>query len=177
VLVELALAHPGCVERLVLQGPTPDPEARGIVRQIAGFFAIAPFERWSLAWVALTDYARGGVRRYVVTLRSMIGNQIGEKLPGSYSRPSWCGARAITSFPMPSCRELQVSCPAAALPSSPVRPTASTTRIRVPSLRSCSLSSLLRRRCRPQPTRIQQGGAGPEIGAGQPRRDAMARAS
>ncbi len=80
VLVELALAHPGCVERLVLQGPTPDPEARGIVRQIAGFFAIAPFERCSLAWVALTDYARGGLRRYVVTLRSMIGNQIGEKL-------------------------------------------------------------------------------------------------
>jgi 2-hydroxy-6-oxonona-2,4-dienedioate hydrolase len=80
VLVELALAHPDCVERLVLQGPTPDPEARGIVRQIAGFFAIAPFERWSLAWVALTDYARGGLRRYIVILRSMIGNRIGEKL-------------------------------------------------------------------------------------------------
>ncbi|WP_407531152.1 alpha/beta fold hydrolase [Methylobacterium oryzisoli] len=81
VLVELALAHPGCVERLVLQGPTPDPDARGILRQIAGFFAIAPFERWSLAWVALTDYARGGVRRYLLTLRSMIGNRIAEKLP------------------------------------------------------------------------------------------------
>jgi pimeloyl-ACP methyl ester carboxylesterase len=81
VLVELALAHPGCVERLVLQGPTPDPEARGIVRQIVGFFAAAVFERWSLAWVALTDYARGGVRRYILTARSMIGNRIGEKLP------------------------------------------------------------------------------------------------
>jgi pimeloyl-ACP methyl ester carboxylesterase len=80
VLVELALTNPACVERLVLQGPTPDPEARGIVRQIAGFFAIAPFERWSLAWVALTDYARGGVRRYALTLRSMIGNRIGAKL-------------------------------------------------------------------------------------------------
>lgn len=81
VLVELALAHPACVVRLVLQGPTPDPEARGIVRQIAGFFAAAVFERWSLAWVALTDYARGGVRRYVLTARSMIDNRIGEKLP------------------------------------------------------------------------------------------------
>ena len=81
VLVELALAHPDCVERLVLQGPTPDPEARGIVRQVVGFFAAALFERWSLAWVALTDYARGGARRYVLTLRSMIGNRIGEKLP------------------------------------------------------------------------------------------------
>ena len=75
------MAHPDCVERLVLQGPTPDPEARGIVRQVVGFFAAALFERWSLAWVALTDYARGGARRYVLTLRSMIGNRIGEKLP------------------------------------------------------------------------------------------------
>lgn len=81
VLVELALVHPRLVDRLVLQGPTPDPEARGLVRQVAGFFAVALFERWSLAWVALTDYARGGIRRYVLTLRSMIGNRIGEKLP------------------------------------------------------------------------------------------------
>ncbi len=81
VLVELALAHPGCVDRLVLQGPTPDPDARGIVRQLLGFLAAALFERWSLVWVALTDYARSGVRRYVLTARSMIGNRIGEKLP------------------------------------------------------------------------------------------------
>jgi 2-hydroxy-6-oxonona-2,4-dienedioate hydrolase len=81
VLVELALVHPRLVDRLVLQGPTPDPEARGLVRQVAGFFAAALFERWSLAWVALADYARGGVARYVLTLRSMISNRIGKKLP------------------------------------------------------------------------------------------------
>lgn len=81
VLVELALAHPDCVEQLVLQGPTPDPEARSMVRQIAGFFAAAFFERWSLGAVALTDYARSGFRRYLLTLRSMIGNRIAEKLP------------------------------------------------------------------------------------------------
>ncbi|GEP07409.1 alpha/beta fold hydrolase [Methylobacterium oxalidis] len=81
VLVELALAHPQLVDRLVFQGPTPDPEARSLVRQVVGFVAIAPFERWSLAWVALADYARGGIWRYVLTLRSMIGNRIGEKLP------------------------------------------------------------------------------------------------
>ncbi|SFM10437.1 Pimeloyl-ACP methyl ester carboxylesterase [Methylorubrum salsuginis] len=79
VLVELALVHPQRVDRLVLQGPTPDPEARGLARQIAGFFLIAPFERWSLAWVALRDYARSGVRRYLQTLRSMVDNHIGEK--------------------------------------------------------------------------------------------------
>lgn len=79
VLVELALVHPQVVDRLVLQGPTPDPEARGIARQIAGFFLIAPFERWSLAWVALTDYARSGIRRYLQTLRSMVDNHIGKK--------------------------------------------------------------------------------------------------
>ncbi|KQQ14358.1 alpha/beta hydrolase [Methylobacterium sp. Leaf123] len=79
ILVELALAHPQRVDRLVLQGPTPDPESRSLVRQVIGFFAIAPFERWSLAWVALTDYARGGIKRYILTLRSMVGNRIGEK--------------------------------------------------------------------------------------------------
>lgn len=79
VLVELAVNHPHLVDRLVLQGPTPDPDARGLVRQIAGFFLIAPFERRSLAWVALTDYARSGVRRYIQTLHSMVDNRIGEK--------------------------------------------------------------------------------------------------
>jgi quinol monooxygenase YgiN len=44
------------------------------------FFAAAVFERWSLAWVARTDCACGEVRRYTLTLRSMIGNWIGEKL-------------------------------------------------------------------------------------------------
>lgn len=80
VLVELALVHPRLVDRLVLQGPTPDPEARTLIRQIIGFFAIAPFERWSLAWVALADYARGGIRRYIRTLRSMVDNRIAQKV-------------------------------------------------------------------------------------------------
>ena len=79
VLVELAVVHPHLIDRLVLQGPTPDPEARGIARQVVGFFLIAPFERWSLAWVALTDYARSGIRRYLQTLSSMVDNHIGEK--------------------------------------------------------------------------------------------------
>nr|WP_301549808.1 alpha/beta hydrolase [Methylorubrum thiocyanatum] len=79
VLVELAVVHPQLVDRLVLQGPTPDPEARGIARQVLGFFLIAPFERWSLAWVALTDYVRSGIRRYLQTLRSMVDNHIAEK--------------------------------------------------------------------------------------------------
>ncbi len=79
VLVELAVVHPQLVDRLVLQGPTPDPEARGIARQVVGFFLIAPFERWSLAWVALTDYARSGIRRYLQTLRSMVDNPIADK--------------------------------------------------------------------------------------------------
>jgi 2-hydroxy-6-oxonona-2,4-dienedioate hydrolase len=79
VLVELTLLRPQLVDRLVLQGPTPDLEARGLVRQVVGFFAIAPFERWSLAWVALTDYARGGIGRYILTPRSMVDNHIAKK--------------------------------------------------------------------------------------------------
>ncbi|MEN3212337.1 alpha/beta hydrolase [Methylorubrum populi] len=59
---------------------TPRPRTLpGIARQVVGFFLIAPFERWSLAWVALTDYARSGIRRYLQTLRSMVDNHIAEK--------------------------------------------------------------------------------------------------
>ena len=81
ILVELALRRPERVAALVLQGPTPDPEALHPAHQIPLFFVTGLFERPSLAWVALSDYLRSGVRRYLATFRDMLGNRIEHKLP------------------------------------------------------------------------------------------------
>ncbi len=62
ILVEFARRYPERVERLVLQGPTPDPEVRSVLQQVILFLITGLFERWSLAWVALSDYLRSGVR-------------------------------------------------------------------------------------------------------------------
>lgn len=82
ILVAFALRYPSRVVGLVLQGPTPDPEILSPARQIAHFFVTGLFERPSLGWVALSDYLRCGVRRYLWTFRDMISNRIDAKLPG-----------------------------------------------------------------------------------------------
>ena len=79
--MELALRHPERVERLVLQGPTPDPEHASAPQQVALFFVTGLFERWSLGWVVLTDYLRAGVWRYALTFRHMGAYRMEEGLP------------------------------------------------------------------------------------------------
>lgn len=81
VLVELAVRHPDRVERLVLQGPTPDPEQASALRQVMLFCVTGLFERWSLGWIALADYLRGGVWRYIQTFRHMQAYRVDEALP------------------------------------------------------------------------------------------------
>ena len=81
VLVELALRYPERVDRLVLQGPTPDPRDRSAVQKVAFFAVSCLFERWSLGWIALTDYLRCGFARYLATFRDMMGHLIEPKLP------------------------------------------------------------------------------------------------
>jgi pimeloyl-ACP methyl ester carboxylesterase len=81
ILVELALRRPERVAALVLQGPTPDPEALYPAHQIPLFFVTGLFERPSLGWVAASDYLRSGVRRYLATFRDMLANRIEQKLP------------------------------------------------------------------------------------------------
>lgn len=81
VLVEFALRHPERVERLVLQGPTPDPRDRSAVQKVAFFALTCLFERWSLGWIALTDYHRCGIARYLATFRNMMEHLIEPKMP------------------------------------------------------------------------------------------------
>ena len=81
VLVELALRRPDLVERLVLQGPTPDREHASLLRQVAMFFLAGLFERPSIVWVALVDYLRAGVGRYVRTFQHMNAYDMAAVLP------------------------------------------------------------------------------------------------
>jgi len=81
VIVELALRHPDRVDRLVLQGLTPDPARRSLVQQVWRFFATGLFERSPLAWILAADYVRCGTRRYLRTLGYMLHDPIEAKLP------------------------------------------------------------------------------------------------
>ena len=81
ILVDLAFRHPHRVERLVLQGPTPDPHHRSILAKLILFSATIIFERWSIIGVAVRDYVRCGLRRYVKTFWRMIDYEMRGKLP------------------------------------------------------------------------------------------------
>ena len=81
ILVDLAMHHPERVARMVLQGPTADPHYLSPIQHVGRFLLTGIFERWSLGWVALTDYLRFGVHRYLLTFRDMVANRIEHKLP------------------------------------------------------------------------------------------------
>ena len=81
ILVEFAQRHSDRTHKLVLQGPTPDPEARSTAAKVLLFLITALFERWSIIWVAMGDYLRCGLFRYFSTFRSMVDHRITDKLP------------------------------------------------------------------------------------------------
>jgi pimeloyl-ACP methyl ester carboxylesterase len=81
ILVDLALRHPERIDRMVLQGPTPDPHARSIPAKLILFSLTIVFERWSIVQVAVRDYFRCGLRRYMETFRAMIAYEMRERLP------------------------------------------------------------------------------------------------
>lgn len=81
ILVELALRRPGRAERLVLQGPTPEPTARTAARQIWRYALTGRHERSPLGWVSVSDYALCGPRRLARTMRYMLEDRIEAKLP------------------------------------------------------------------------------------------------
>lgn len=80
IAAELAVRHPERVERLLLIGPTVDPQARSAARQFARLLASTPAERPSLVAVAALDYARMGLA-YFRELRYMLEHRIEDLLP------------------------------------------------------------------------------------------------
>jgi 2-hydroxy-6-oxonona-2,4-dienedioate hydrolase len=82
VLAEFALRHARRVDRLVFQGPTVDPEARTVRRQLVRLMRNSSSEATGLAWITLVDYVKAGFRRIRATIRMAIEDRIEDKLPG-----------------------------------------------------------------------------------------------
>jgi pimeloyl-ACP methyl ester carboxylesterase len=80
IAVELAVRHPERVERLVLVGPTVDPQARSAIRQFARLLASTRAERPSIIAIAALDYMRMGLA-YFRELRHMLEHRTEERLP------------------------------------------------------------------------------------------------
>jgi pimeloyl-ACP methyl ester carboxylesterase len=80
VAVDLAVRAPDLVERLVLVGPTMDPAAPGLVRQLARWFGTAPYEHPALFPVLIRDAFRTGPVRGLATFREAMRDPLLEKL-------------------------------------------------------------------------------------------------
>jgi pimeloyl-ACP methyl ester carboxylesterase len=81
VLAELAVRHPDVVDRLVLQGPTTDPSARSLPRQIWRDLVNGRREPGDVARIARIDYAKAGLARALATMRILVRDRIEDKLP------------------------------------------------------------------------------------------------
>jgi 2-hydroxy-6-oxonona-2,4-dienedioate hydrolase len=82
VIADLAARRPEHVERVVLQGPTVDPWARTVPRQVWRFFVNGLREPPALAPITVRDYLSAGPGRALATFRHTMEDRIEEKLPG-----------------------------------------------------------------------------------------------
>lgn len=81
IAVEAALRQNGQIERLVLQGPTTDPEARSALRQIGRLLVNSRGESPRQLPLILRDYRDAGLRRCAQTFRIALVDRIEDKLP------------------------------------------------------------------------------------------------
>jgi 2-hydroxy-6-oxonona-2,4-dienedioate hydrolase len=81
IVVDLALRYTELVERLVLQGPTMDPQARTAWQQIARLLRNSRHEPLSHGLISAREYPRCGLRRLIKTFRYALDDRIEEKLP------------------------------------------------------------------------------------------------
>jgi 2-hydroxy-6-oxonona-2,4-dienedioate hydrolase len=82
VLAEFAVRHVARVDRLVLQGPTVDPEARTVRQQLVRLIRNSSAEGPGLGWITVGDYVKAGFRRIRATIRMALEDRIEDKLPG-----------------------------------------------------------------------------------------------
>lgn len=81
VVGHVATRHPDRLDRAVLVGPTLDPSARSLVRQVGRLALDGPREPLAeLPWVA-ADYLRCGPRRMLRTLCDAVAVDVEERLP------------------------------------------------------------------------------------------------
>jgi len=81
IIAEFASRHADRVERLVLQGPTVDPEARSLSKQFIRLLLNSPREKHSMGMIMLRDYRAAGLRRIIGTIKLSLRGRIEDKLP------------------------------------------------------------------------------------------------
>ena len=87
VIVDLVIRHPEVAAAVVLSGPTVDPQARTVTRQVLRWLRDAVHEDPLQAAILLRDVRDAGARRVFATLRHAVQDRIDEKLP-SVSMPA-----------------------------------------------------------------------------------------
>lgn len=81
IVAEFAVRHAPLTERLVLQGPTVDPAARTLSKQILRLIKNSRVESPGLGRVMVRDYWRAGLRRIIATARMALDDTLETKLP------------------------------------------------------------------------------------------------
>jgi pimeloyl-ACP methyl ester carboxylesterase len=81
VAVDCAMRHPELAGRLVLVGPTTDPDARTAPRQVLRWLRNLPGERPGQLPLVVADYGDAGVRRVLRTFGRSLADRIEDKLP------------------------------------------------------------------------------------------------
>lgn len=81
IIAEFALRYPQRIDCLILQGPTVDPSARSLGKQLIRLIINSPREQRSLGWITLRDYRAAGVHRIRRTIKLALEDRIEDKLP------------------------------------------------------------------------------------------------
>jgi 2-hydroxy-6-oxonona-2,4-dienedioate hydrolase len=81
IIVELAVRRPELIDRVVLQGPTVDPDARSWRGQLARWVRNARHERPTMSPLIAADYWDAGLARVFHTFRDALEDPIERKLP------------------------------------------------------------------------------------------------
>lgn len=81
IITEFCLRHPGRADRIVLQGPTVNPEERNFPMQFLRQMQNSPRERRGVTLDIMKDWASAGIPRAMKTVRMTLGDAIEERLP------------------------------------------------------------------------------------------------
>lgn len=87
ILIDLAARYPERVDRLILVGPTVDPQARTVIQQATRLLVDFVFEKPSLLYHLLIDSWRAGVWRTWQTFQYALADYSEEKL-GAIGAPT-----------------------------------------------------------------------------------------
>ena len=80
IIAEFAVRHAALAERLVLQGPTIDPQAKTLFEQIRRLIRNSRVESPGLGWVMVRDYWRAGLQRIIATAQMALDDCLEAKL-------------------------------------------------------------------------------------------------